>query len=763
MRKLLIIFPFFLMLLILLNVPSGCSEVSRREIVALSMMIESDTRFDSLSVWLDDLNYSKFTFVLWEGVEDNILNNSTRVAKLEEYGEIIPRRCYIQEYTPRIRKAKIDAMITKYNDSLGYVPKGMMDYMPDTYTVQYLLERNFSYVQGYCFDQWVIDYMSDRGGWQLPYYANPFHVLCPNTDLRGMVVLPHNIWDWVASFRVSQDINSHPLCLKWFFDGDVEKGKDYWLRLIDYSLSGCDPFGYVSVQVEWDFINTGNWVNETKDWFDTLITNRTDYDFWTFEETATWFTQNYQFTPEYSVNFVSPYSDVRMEWYYDLESRVARIGNEVVSYVDYTVQSPDKYITSNKGINWGVPPSDLNCLDNSLVFEVDALGGGYLRYPVKTDTVTFTGDLADFGSFYGVSHGGENPSAVVSSNGQNITTYEGDLVLENDDVFLVKDARFELEGNLLMRDNSILILENATFVPIHDFAGQYNYTMHGNAKLILRRNSRFVDGSFDFKIYDNSMINVTDSELEKGVTTEPYATIHALNSKLGVVELIGGLSDTLSLSMINCNADYIGCLGAYARIVDSHVRSITIHGNEYGISFLDLIGTTYENLNIDQFGDYVIYVSWYLTVSVESGDQLVEGANVKVYPADDDSPVKEGTTDSDGNIQFILPGRVVRKFGDIYVEGYNVTASYNNTYGEEKVILDSNKWITIKLVEREPTPEPTTPEPTTPEPTPTPQSTPAPPFYTTPLGIAVLISLAFLAGIAITAIILRKKQPSVQK
>ena len=151
------------MLLILLNVPSGCSEVSRREIVALSMMIESDTRFDSLSVWLDDLNYSKFTFVLWEGAEDNILNNSTRVAKLEEYGEIIPRRCYIQEYTPSTRKAKIDAMITKYNDSLGYVPKGMMDYMPDTYTVQYLLERNFSYVQGYCFDQWVIDYMSDRG------------------------------------------------------------------------------------------------------------------------------------------------------------------------------------------------------------------------------------------------------------------------------------------------------------------------------------------------------------------------------------------------------------------------------------------------------------------------------------------------------------------------------------------------------------------------------------------------------------------------
>lgn len=375
---------------------------ARKEIVSLSIMVENATVFNSLSTWLDDLSYSKFTFVLWEEAENDILNNATRISKLEQYGDIIPRRDYTQMSTPQQRKDAIDSMIAEYNSSLGYVPKGIMSFIPDTYTAQYLLSRNFSYIQGYCIDQFIIDYMTQRGGWQLPYYAHSSHALRPNTSPRGLVILPHVTWDWLESFRIHHRLNTHPISVLQFFD-NVSQGKQYWLELIDYSLSGCDPFGYVGIQTEWAWIKSLGWDDEFSDWINTLVQNRT-YDMWTFKETAEWLLQNYQFTPTYTVNFTSPYSEESIEWYYYLEGRVARIGNEVVSYVDYTNQVADKFIVERKGINWGIPPSDLNCIDNSLTFEIDALGGGELRLPVKTASVTYSGDLSHFRSWYGGSH-----------------------------------------------------------------------------------------------------------------------------------------------------------------------------------------------------------------------------------------------------------------------------------------------------------------------------------------------------------------------
>lgn len=376
---------------------------AQKEIVSLSIMVENATTFDSLSIWLDDLSYSKFTFVLWEEAENDILNNATRISKLEQYGDIIPRRDYIQISTPQQRKDAIDSMIAKYNSSLGYVPKGIMSFIPDTYTAQYLLSRNFSYIQGYCMDQWILDYMTQRGGWQLPYYAHSSHVLRPNTSPKGLVILPHVTWDWLESFRITHELNTHPINLKRAFDENTTTAKTYWLELIDYSLAGSQPFGYVSIQCEWNWLLAEDWTTIFKDWLETLTTSRS-YDFWTFAETSTWFWQNFQYTPAYRVNFVSPYSGERIEWYYDTNGRVARIGSQVVSFVDYLNQAPDKYITQNQGIHWGAPCSDLNCIDHSLTFEINALGGGELRLPIKTASVTYSGDLSHFRSWYGGSH-----------------------------------------------------------------------------------------------------------------------------------------------------------------------------------------------------------------------------------------------------------------------------------------------------------------------------------------------------------------------
>jgi hypothetical protein len=374
-------------------------KAEKPKIITISVLIEDTSNFDVLSSWLDSLNFSHFTFALWENAEDSILYNATRLNKLRQYGEIIPRRDYLQQYSPQDRLTIIDNMIAKYNTTLGYVPKGVMMFIPDTYAANYLYLKGFDYIQGYCFDQWTMDYMSMKGGFQLPYYASDFQALIPSSS-KGIIVFPHVTWDWVDSLKISHHLNTHPINLWKFFNGNETLARDYWFRLIDYSLDASNPFGYVSIQFEWQWLLDIEWKDIVKNWIQELITTR-PYSFWSYGETAQWFKQNYHQNPTYTVNFVSPFSDTRIEWLCNNQSRIARIGNYVVSYIDYASQNPDKYITQTKSINWGLPHNlDFNCIDISLDYKIDALAGGELRDKPHTSTYLYTEDLIAFPSYY---------------------------------------------------------------------------------------------------------------------------------------------------------------------------------------------------------------------------------------------------------------------------------------------------------------------------------------------------------------------------
>ncbi len=55
----------------------------------------------------------------------------------------------------------------------------------------------------------------------------------------------------------------------------------------------------------------------------------------------------------------------------------------MVSSGDYSEQSGDKYLSSFAVINMNEPASISNCIDTSLNFTIDALGGGAFRAPVQ--------------------------------------------------------------------------------------------------------------------------------------------------------------------------------------------------------------------------------------------------------------------------------------------------------------------------------------------------------------------------------------------
>jgi flagellin-like hook-associated protein FlgL len=368
--------------------------------ISISVIIDKNQDFDDLYSWLTSVNYTKFTFVIYSFPNESyILDNLTRVNILKQYGEIIPRLPYYQQYNTSERERLIDDELKKYNDKVGYLPKGIMDFVPDTYSANYAFSKSVEYYQGYCFDQYAIDYITERGGFQMPYYASPTHILVPSTTSEGIVVLPHSTWDWVASFTVDHNLQAHVDNLMTIFHNNRTLAKNYFLSFIDNTFSGSQPFGFVNFQFEWSW--TLNWSNTdvAKDWITTLMTEYPQ-SLVTYGEFVDWFKSNYPTTPEYRINFTSPYDQERIEWYYSNESRVARIGSDVVSYVDYTKQLPDNYLNQNQAINWGNASDPKNCVDDSLTFNVDALGGGRLRHPPSTLPISYTGDLRDFSKYY---------------------------------------------------------------------------------------------------------------------------------------------------------------------------------------------------------------------------------------------------------------------------------------------------------------------------------------------------------------------------
>lgn len=390
---------------------------SHPNFISISVIIDENRDFDDLYSWLTSVNYTHFDFIVYaSNSEGYILDNSTRVYILRHYGNLVPRLPYYQTYSPEERKTLLDNELNNYSVKVGYIPKGVMDFAPEKYTANYALPRGIEYFQGYCFDEYAIDYVTERGGFQMPYYANSRNILVPSTS-GGIVVLPHSTWDWVASFTFNHTLQAHVVNLMKIFNNNGTSAKNYFLTFIDRTLSGSSPFGFFSFQFEWSWTLSAGYSDVAKDWITTLMSRYPDY-LVTYEELVDRFKTNYPTTTEYRISFTSPYDNESIEWYYSSDNRVARIGNKVVSYVDYLIQLPDKYMTQTASILWNDSAYDPdNSVDDSLTFGRDALGGGNLRAPASTLPVPYTGDLKDFNIYSSTSSGQLTTVCVYTSAG----------------------------------------------------------------------------------------------------------------------------------------------------------------------------------------------------------------------------------------------------------------------------------------------------------------------------------------------------------
>jgi hypothetical protein len=400
---------FGLILLLLLNLFSyfkSCYGDNNHKSVNISIIIDVGQVDDALN-FLSRFNYSKWSIVLTIGlVQSGILKNSTFVNTITQYGELVPALWMIQKETLENRKALCDHLIEQWENYLGYRPYGFFMFHPDTYVANYLYSQGLLYIQGYCFDQYAIDWMSMRGGWQQPYYASENHVLIPKLNGKGIIILPHAIWDWRDSFEIDHQYNSQPVDTWVIFNENYENAKRYILNLMNATLLSLKPFSYFITQNEifgWNRqFNDETKINHT-DFFKSIIAHaeKLNANLEMFNETAKWFYNNFQSNPTYSFTFVSPYSNKKSEWLFTPKYRITQYDDYIVGLIEYEKQKPDPYLTQIAHPDFTKPPTDPQaCVDNSLMFTIDDFGNGKNRAIPKGNKILYLADLKIFPIIY---------------------------------------------------------------------------------------------------------------------------------------------------------------------------------------------------------------------------------------------------------------------------------------------------------------------------------------------------------------------------
>jgi hypothetical protein len=264
-------------------IPTYLSQSDTPKFVSISIILDNAKGYEELENWLETVQFHNFTFVIDPNFQMYWLDNQTRCDTMKSFGKIIPLLGYMQLYDTTTRKLIVDNLIQDWQAKLNQKPAGFFCFQPDTYTVNYLAERDITYVQGYCFDQYLGDYMTMRGGWQMPYLADKLHANKPSRNETGVVILPHVTWDWIASFTESPELNTHILNLKSFFKGNMTLAQNYFFDLIDSTLYASKPFGFVSVQFEWCWAALdGDLIEFAQDWIEELLKKK-EYTCWSYE------------------------------------------------------------------------------------------------------------------------------------------------------------------------------------------------------------------------------------------------------------------------------------------------------------------------------------------------------------------------------------------------------------------------------------------------------------------------------------------------
>lgn len=337
--------------------------------------------------------------------------------------------------------------------------------------------------------------------------------------------------------------------------------------------------------------------------------------------------------------------------------------------------------------------------------------------------------------------------------------YQGDLLISGNEVFVIENDWFHINGSILVEGNATLILRNATL----DFMGLghgiflRNPTV-GNPRLIAEDSAivgmsysrHYATSSLIFKncsvsgylhFYDTTNITIIDSQMSRGLTAREASTVTIFNS---TVEKLGLTSHSANASVRNLTPSlfeswnfWSNCSVAtnaggqapnvtlvhteiqewelsfqsasHAEIASStlehlHANSVTmlaitnstVYDLElYKFAIAKSLNSTYTQIRL--YDSAKVYMSWYLAVHVvDSDSQSVPLANVTAT-YENTTLAQAKLSDPQGWVTLSLIEKMMNNTG-AYPEGnYTVEAVYDFYSSSASVEMTGNIQIVLQL------------------------------------------------------------------
>lgn len=305
------------------------------------------------------------------------------------------------------------------------------------------------------------------------------------------------------------------------------------------------------------------------------------------------------------------------------------------------------------------------------------------------------------------------PRAAVFTNN---SVYKGDLVVNGSGRLIIRDVNFTITGNIIARDEAVVIIENAVVNMNVSRTGEYSITMWDRTNLTIREatvRSLNPDYQFYLFLYNETKALFFKAKFEHSLEWYGSSEVRVLESKVRWVRCCGAVRTNLTYSEVQVllSAEgisrvwlyrcWVWTLRAFRRAwveaVDCQVGYSVVCYND---ATMRLINVTAEKIYVSTIlaDKAKIYIMWYLDVTVLLEGSPVEGAEVLAF-FPNGSLAASGTTDASGHLRLILIERILRKNDVLELANYTLRALHGQLASRDLgITLVGNKEVVLDIL-----------------------------------------------------------------
>ena len=327
-------------------------------------------------------------------------------------------------------------------------------------------------------------------------------------------------------------------------------------------------------------------------------------------------------------------------------------------------------------------------------------------------------------------HKGNVPAVMASPD-----IHQGDLVISGNDVYVIENQRFDINGSIIVQENATLILKNAIidFTQAEDwkFGVFLRDPSNGNPRLEVANTTITSNHKFSIKLYQNSSAIVHDCQLtalpgfycwlwtfDSSTASFYNLTVYGLSStsRSGVLIfnstiVILNIYDPCVASSYNSTFDTANGYGSSLISIDkSAIRDVqafdstifrisdsAIDGSIYGYNETAIWLTNSTYCDSATSNQSKVFECWYLDIHViDSIGQNVPSANVTgINPNATIADSK--LTDANGWARLTLMEKMMNATGEYPFGNYTVEATYETHSNSTTVNMTENREDTLTL------------------------------------------------------------------